>query len=292
VDLDTSNSSFPRGFRLPNSATPIVWAVDTDWQDEGGRLVQKADPVLGGRLALQPLYGIATQPNDFDGIVRSWRRFEQVDGYRRPTLPWAAVQAFCQVRQDRCPNGAQGENDTAAFKTDFVFRDIRLSEFLTGTSTELPESCSAQQPDPRLKDRIVVLGGTYSRADAHQTPWGSRAGSELVAMAIESAFDPVPPHKLGEYAEIAIELLIAMLIAAIHHRVRPIPATLFTLGFLPFGALISAEMMFLLRDQAVGIVPFMIGVLIHQLVGSASRAQVLVSEFEKAENRSQQSLGE
>jgi len=110
VDLDTSSDfAFPKGLRLPQSSVPIVWAVDTTWKSEEKEgLVQKADPVLGGRLSTQPLYGIATMPADFDGNVRFWRTVELIDGYARPTLPWAAVQYSYFGVPNRAPKGISG----------------------------------------------------------------------------------------------------------------------------------------------------------------------------------------
>jgi CHASE2 domain-containing sensor protein len=221
-------------------------------------------------------------PADFDGVVRFWRSFELIDGYPRPTLPWAAVQEYCRAGHDKCPKskGKQVETHPPAFTTDVSFQSIRLSDFLTEAPKEFPVSCPILAPDSRLKDRIVVLGGTYSRADLHETPWGSRQGGELVAMAIEQVFDPAPLHEVAEYFIIGLELAIAFLIATIHHWIRPIPATVFTLILLPLGMIVSAELMFLFGDYEVGIVPFMLGLLIHQLVGSAERAEHMTRRLE------------
>jgi hypothetical protein len=102
-------------------------------------------------------------------------------------------------------------------------------------------------------------------------------------MAIEQVYYPKPLREVAEFANVILEIAIAFLIGAIHHWVRPIPATLITLGLLPLGLVVSAELMFMLGDYEVGIVPFMVGMLVHQLVGSAERADHLAREVEHLE---------
>ena len=286
VDLDTSSAhAFPAGFRLPQSPVPIVWAVEATWDGDDRKAgARKSEPVLGGRLAAQPPYGIADMPTDFDGVTRFWRRFDNIGGYPRPTLGWAAIQQYCRAARNECPKEEGHSHDRPVpFTMDVQFQDIRLSEFLAGPPAGFPASCPSLSPDPRLKDRIVLLGGTYSRTDLHETPWGPRYGVELMAMAIEQVFDPVPMHEVAEYFLIGLEIVLGFLVAAIHHWIRPVSATVFTLILLPLGVIVSAEMMFLLGDVEVGVVPFIVAMLIHQLVGSAERAEHIARRAEHAQ---------
>ena len=86
-----------------------------------------------------------------------------------------------------------------ALTTAYEFQEIRLSEFLDKKDAQTaPESCAPGEADPRLEERIAILGGFYSREDQHETPWGTRRGVELVAMAIEQVFRPEPLHKMAK----------------------------------------------------------------------------------------------
>jgi CHASE2 domain-containing sensor protein len=163
---------------------------------------------------------------------------------------------------------------------DVQFSSIRISEFLTDVPKNFPVSCPTLTPDSRLKDRIVVLGGTYSRADLHETPWGTRQGAELVAMAVEQLFDPTPLRAFSDVSQIVLETLIAILIAAIHHWIRPFPATFITLILLAGCAVVSSEVMLFLGGYEFGLIPFILGLLIHQLVCSAERATVVAEQLE------------
>jgi hypothetical protein len=77
---------------------------------------------------------------------------------------------------------------------------------------------------------------------------------------------------------------LAELIAAMYHWIRPIPRDVFyfclgTAGHHHFcGTNVSIG-----RLYVVGIVPYMTGMLIHQLVGSAERAARLAHRFEHAD---------
>ena len=280
VDLDTSSeSSFPPGFDSKSISIPVVWAVDTTSSvDSDGRLVQQPDPVLGGRLAEQPPYGIARMPQDFDGLIRRWKKEEQVAGHSRPTLPWAAVQEYCRPPRS-CENSSLHEASTT-FTRDVRFQEIRLSELLPKPTGRIPASCKPDTVDPRLAGRIVVLGGFYSRDDRHETSWGTRRGAELVAMAIEHVFRPAPLHKMATTAKWSLKILLALLIAYIHHRLRPLAATAATVLLLPVAVVILGEVLFQFGSFEVGVVAFAVGILIDQLITAAERAEHLAQRIE------------
>jgi CHASE2 domain-containing sensor protein len=303
VDLDTSSPlAFPADarlrFKLPRSPVPIIWAADSEWvSNEDGQLEQRGDLVLGG-LVNEPTYGVARMPLDFDGLVRRWSRFEKVAGQWRPTLVWAAVRAACRsAPRDGCPDEETLQTEPSAdmssekspppaMTVDYDFLPIRLSDFMGQTApAEFPRICEAAAVDPRLAGRIVVLGGFYSREDRHDTPWGTRESARLVAMAIEEAFHGGPMHKLADPVKWMLKLLLALLIACIHHWVRPVAATALTIGgLLPAAVLVSGELAFRFGYD-VGVVVFGLGILIEQLLAGAERANELARELEKRSRR-------
>jgi CHASE2 domain len=299
VDLDTSNPrEFTKLTRLPDWPTPVVWAADLERAYEGKHGTVIASPVLGGKIHPWPPYGLATMPSDFDGAVRFWRRYQDADGTRYPTLPWRSIQEYCRdYPRDWCPvdsKSAAGDIDTddIPFINDVTFMTIRLSEFFQGINpTEFPAACPAQAADPRLEGRIVVLGGRFSRSDAHLTPWAanplalqSKPGAELVASAIEQGLVPRRPKRAAELALVSIEFFLAIVIGVVHHWIRPIPATILTLVLIPVGIVMGSEALFWFGSYEVGIVPFIVGCLIHQLVGAAERAEHVASELEEMLN--------
>jgi hypothetical protein len=311
VDLDTSSElDYPQGLALPHWPVPVIWGTDVGaFQSTQGKVTLGADPILGGRVEPLPDYGVAVMSADFDNVVRRWQRSELIGGYPRPTLAWAAVTGFCLDKNHdgraRCPDPRElegaGESSVvsqslwnrakaSSFTHDIKFLPIQISEFMSRDEAGgakprgFPTSCPATAYDERLRGRIVILGGSFSRADEHDTPWGKHQGAELVAMAIEHILRPEDRLGLSEYVLSALELVIALVIGVIHHWIRPIPATMFTLILLPVSVILAAECMLYFGRFQVGVVPFVVGMLIHQLAGSADRAEDLVKELEHAKH--------
>jgi hypothetical protein len=282
VDLDTSNEREYQSFKNLN-ATNLVWARDATYVASGTGFKLAADPVLGGQS--EPPYGIAVMPSGFDGRIREWTRFITIDGRPRPTLAWRAVVEYCNnSRRTGCPSQTELNTVSATplnFYRDLDFETLNLSDFLTDSQGQFrPNDCDATQPDPRFENRIVLLGGFYSKADLHDTPWGTRTGVELVAMAIEQELEPEPLNHLALPFKWALKILIALGIAFIHCRFRPIPAVLATLGLLPPLILISGYLAFRLSDAELAVTPFLVGILIEQLVSGAEKAEDLAHTTE------------
>ena len=253
-------------------------ARDVAYILRGDSLRLAADPVLGGHY--EPTYGIAAMPAGFDGRIREWARFVAIDGVPRPTLIWSAIREYCSTPgRPGCPHATELNSVRDApftFSRDVDFQTLNLSEFLTDDSAQSKaESCSATLPDPRFENRIVLLGGFYSREDLHDTPWGKRTGVELLAMAIEQELQPQPLHHLALPFKWGIKALIAFGIAFMYHRLRPVPAVLSTLCVLPALILISGYLAFYLGDSDLAVVPFLVGILIEQLVTGTEQAEYL-----------------
>jgi|SRR5579862_935823 len=282
VDIDTSNDKEYKGFRVPTSGN-VVWARDLVQIPSGSGRRFAADPVLGGYL--EPVYGIATMPADFDGRVRRWARFVAIDDTLRPTLIWRAVQEYCTGSfRPGCPAPRELNSAREAsfeLSRDVVFQTLELSEFLPGRSQSMAKDCTERIPDPRLKNRIVLLGGFYSREDLHDTPWGKRTGAELIAMAIEHELEPRPLHHLTLPLKWGVKILIAFAIAFIHHRLRPLSAAVGTLCLLPLVILVSGYLAFYLGDSDLAATPFLIGILIEQLGTGAEQAEHVAQRLEQ-----------
>jgi hypothetical protein len=275
VDIDTaSDQSFPPAFRLPAMGAPVVWAVDADWEPGQNGLNLKSSRVIGGRLAEIPLYGVARMPVGFDGVLRGWERSLVVNGHNEPSLPSAAVAQFCKQAGD-CHEAPE-----TSFGREYLFAKMNLGEF-TGEynnprDAPVPRACptsGAGEGDPRIAGKIVVLGGFHSRADRHDTAWGSKYGAELVAMAIEEDITPDGLAHLPAALKWFSKALIALGIVALHHYFRPVWATAFTVLLLPLAVLLSGFAIFAFGDYELAVVPLVVGILLEQLVTSAEKAE-------------------
>lgn len=272
VDIDTgSDQSFTDPFTLPTMGAPVVWAIDADWRRGENGLELKPGRVIGGRLSEAPLYGIARMPLGFDGVVREWQRSFMVNGQAEQSLAAAAIALYC-----RAPVKCREAHETS-FGREYVFAKMNLSEFaVVRGANAVPKECplaASGQRDPRLEGRIVVLGALHSRADKHDTPWGTKYGAELVASAIEEDLNPDGLAHLPVSIKWGMKALIALGIAALHHYLRPLWATGFSVLLLPIAVLLSGLAIFYFGDYELAVVPLVVGILLEQLVTSAEKAE-------------------
>lgn len=260
VDIDTSSAAF----EIPEMAAPVIWAVDADWELDNKKLNLKSARFLGRRLGEMPDYGIGRMPTGFDGVVRGWQHSFEVSGHDVPSLVEAVLQRYCGSKQ-----GCRREGEPF-FTRDYRFAPMKLSEFVPVRG----------EGDPRLANKIVVLGGFHPGAYRHDTPWGTKHGAELVAMAIEEGLNPNSLGHLPKAWKWLLKILLALCVAALHHYFRPAAATVLTVVFLPVAVLLSGLVMFWSGDYELAVVPLVAGILLKQLVTSAEKGEHWVKHAE------------
>jgi uncharacterized membrane protein len=124
----------------------------------------------------------------------------------------------------------------------------------------------------------VLLGGEYDSQDRHPTPFGLRPGVEVVAGMTEHLLQDSSAKEMGLLKEIAFKLSLALLIAFIHSRLKPMAALLFSILVLGTLVLAGNVLAVLFTAYRATTVPFLIGIVIEQLVTSAERAQKAKAE--------------
>jgi CHASE2 domain-containing sensor protein len=126
--------------------------------------------------------------------------------------------------------------------------------------------------DNPLRDKIVFLGGYYSTGDLHPTPFGTRAGVELVASAAEAELDPSKPGEMGQYAMYFLKVLLGIGVAACHHYLKPRYAMISIVGILGVMVFFGTFIAFYLTSYRANFVPFVLGLWIEQLYESSEKA--------------------
>lgn len=185
VDISTFDPPF-REMETPGDWPPVVWVRDV-WEDAPGADGRPTPrDVLGGRdPALNRDAGLALLIKDGAGVTRRYRRvIETADG-RAPSFPWAVYQST----RRNCPHVAARELEET---TDSL--NIGYARGAAGLGrTRLPASqvlAAADDPDWRkssgLEGKIVLVGGSYSGQDTHDTPLGRMPGVVIMANAVET----------------------------------------------------------------------------------------------------------
>ena len=260
IDIDTSAQAFGRPNAVPTGPT-IVWAED-------GRL--SGDTVLpiparGGAAAARES-GIALFPLDRDGVVRRYQRCFKTPGGARPAFALRLVGA---ARQGSAACGPKSSADEVIL--DFAgdrrsFPRISASSVLAGAQGRL---WGTQSP---IRGKIILLGGVYSAArDTYVTPLGLMAGVELAAAATESEMRGGGIRVLHRIVLTGAELLIGVLLVAVHSLLRPGIALALSLVALLAGPLLASWLAFTTLAYWVNAVPPLFAVLLHQLYEQSRR---------------------
>lgn len=288
VDFDTESRKFAK---MDPFGQRVVWARGAD-ADENGKI--KPLDVLGNSNP-PPFWGLALFPRDPDWTIREFPRYMLADNSQwMPTLHWAAVEAFCRSTSSRdclvTSSGAaqreEGALSLQVFHSQYAFPPLSLGHFVQNNKTD-PHGCTAswgnQHPSLTnpLHGKIVFLGGSYSNADRHHTPFGLRPGVEIVASATEAELDPQKPGQVGLWSSIALKLVLGIAVIACHHFLRPAYALFAVMGVLAFLVFFGTFVALYVTAYRASAVPFLAGLLIEQLYEGAEKAHDQVAHKEE-----------
>ena len=283
IDLNTSEVHLKK---LPRTKTRIVWSQSVrfarEWDSHGNGLEVQVQPevVLAGDQPNAPM-GLAVAPVSRDWSVREIYRcyaFNQLQAL--PTFV-AAIQAADEGKSPADCKQTEEEQIGSA-RIDYHFDRFTLHDL---EPEPLPEadlqaclagvgefSDTASKPYP-LAGKIVLLGGEYDTQDWHPTPFGMKPGVEIVAGMVEHIVGNKQGKDLDIVSEIGIKVALALLIAFIHSRLKPLAALLCSTVVLAILVFAGGAIAALLTAYRATTVPFLLGIVIEQLVTSAEHAQ-------------------
>lgn len=283
IDLNTSEVHLEK---LPQTKTRIVWSQSVTFEREldshGTGLEVKVEPeaVLAGDQPNASM-GLAVAPVSRDWSVREIYRCYQFNQVQALPTFVAAIQAAEKGNSPAECKQTEEENIGSA-RIDYHFDrftlhdlepepllDADLQACLAG-SGEFSETAS--QPYP-LAGKIVLLGGEYDTQDWHPTPFGMKPGVEIIAGMVEHVVRHEQGKDLEIVPEIGIKVALALLIAFIHSRLRPLAALLCSTVVLAILVFAGGAIAALLTAYRATTVPFLLGIVIEQLVTSAEHAQ-------------------
>jgi hypothetical protein len=282
VDLDTSQVALTP----PRTSTKVVWARGikiTRQHDASGKAELKVGPdYLLGKADPDVLSGLAVAPVMPDWSVRSIPTCYEYDrGRVMPTMIAALANAAAGRPIPDC-EGKEGDREVGAYAVNYQFDRFTLADFspqrLDDRAIERCQRGEGEWSDAAasnhpLKGRVVLLGGEYDAQDWHQTPYGLQPGVEVLAGLTEHVLRGSSAYAIEDWMEWAFKIVLALMIAWIHSRCRPVAALL--LSLMGLGALILTGGLLAVFFTAyrATVVPFLLGIILEQLVTSANKAQ-------------------
>ena len=258
IAVDISTADWPRDWEKHKGLKPlpparIVWARGFYQERNQRSAAYRLEPILGGvTSAAGECYGVPALAQEA-GTVRSFYSNLAIGSRVEPSFVQQIVYRF---EHDACL--AVEEDDETEIIINFSSR-IRSES----ASTLLAES---RQPDwgprPEYAGKIVILGGTFhSGADVHETPFGTKAGFEIIGQAVSSVRRRNFHRELGETPSLLIDLIISivLMIGGIY-----VKAWVRTLAWAATcGALILSLALFRQYYLFVSFLPFIVGILAH-----------------------------
>jgi CHASE2 domain-containing sensor protein len=273
VDIDTSDIHFKDGLKVEGSWPPVVWEREVLKIPDGEMEKPEPLPVLGGTGAqfdrdsgLVLLFYEGEQKT-----IRRYERFKQTTEGPLPAFSWAVLRRFAPEKAIALDQFAgpllikyAGDKD-GSYRLEFTARKL----------SELYENQWKQHPNSNpIKDKIVLLGGSYAGEDRHFTPLGEMVGFRLQASVIETELagggDP-PPNKLTIGL---LEVFDGFLLILLFHLLRPRKALLISLMIIPVLALLCSFVSFGSLSRWAYFAPVLVGLLIYEVYEDYRRRKI------------------
>jgi CHASE2 domain-containing sensor protein len=224
VDVDTSSVTFRDRFKIHNWRPHLVWEREIRHLPEDAALAHSGEieplDALGGRTDLDPSRNSTGLPvlieDAEDKVTRRYRRLIKTSVGDLPSLPWAVVKVYFQNRQEdlaRLPES--GEDLLIRFVPDKQ-RSLRIN-----LSASRVQQLASEWPEASpIRNKIVMLGGSYGDQDRHDTPIGRLTGSEVLANVIETELNGGGFKPPSELLLFALEIFEAFVLVLLFHLCR------------------------------------------------------------------------
>jgi CHASE2 domain-containing sensor protein len=248
VDIDTSAAQFKNNFNIGKWRPHIVWEREVSELPEDADIAnkEKIEPldVLGGKQNLDPSInstGLALLKDDAeDKVTRRYNRVIPTRVGNLPSLPWATVEAYFKDNPDQLATISEsGEDLLIRFSSD-----PQRSHRVNLTASKVHELALQWPIASPIRNKIVVLGGSFLGQDRHDTPIGRIAGDEVIANVVETELNGggyKPPSKLLMFI---LELFEGFFLILIFHICRLLNALVTTVLLAPLLAIICSLIAF------------------------------------------------
>jgi len=277
VDIDTSDPRF-KGFTLgnPDDGTPekkprFVWEREVRHLPErAGENLEPLD-VLGGKSDLDTAtntLGLALLIEDPDGVTRRYRRLIPTRQGNLMSLPWAAAKTFLEVVKRDVPQESTNDLVIAYSGDREGSHRVKLSAAKT---LEMSKQWPAASP---IRDKIVLLGGSYLDQDRHETPLGRLTGVEILANVIETETEHGGGHPApGLLPMLVLQAFEALGLIVLFHAFPLRRALLWSLVVIPVAIACSFIASGSL-SQTLYFLPILIGLVLFELYEHIRRTVV------------------
>lgn len=269
VDIDTSFPEF-KNFKVSPKLSNVVWEREPRAMPEDVDQKPEMLNVLGGQNPeLNARSGVPFLIDDSKKVTRYYTRLIETTEGKMPSLAYAI---FREAKNRNCEQ--------------IKFPDLEESDnpliigYARGTSGAGRARISAgsvlkfaENPNWRdnrlIKNKIVLLGGSYYDDDKHDTPLGTMDGVEITANVVETELGGGGIKPPGTLIMILLQIFDGILLVALFQIFSWRKAILLCLPLIAVIALACSFLTYYSFAQWLFFVPVMIGVIIAEFFDKA-----------------------
>lgn len=187
VDVDTHFAQF-KNFKVADGWPPLIWSREV--AELPADVNQKPVPldVLGGQNpAFNEKSGLPLLIDDaVSKTTRRYVRLIETTVGKLPSFPWAVYKE----RQSRSCEGVrlpalEDSTDALLIRYSRGSEGVGRTRITASDVVRFAEDASWQDKG-LVRDKIVLIGGSYLGEDRHDTPFGQMTGLEVMANVVES----------------------------------------------------------------------------------------------------------
>src|ERR1700674_5366713 len=224
VDIDTSSLQF-RSLKIDDHWPPVVWEREPKTPPES--INERLEPldVLGGQdPSLNSNSGLPVLIEDSeDKVTRRYRRLVNTTLGPLPSFTWSIIT---KAGNEKTLTLSASPDD------DFFIRyspDPSGVHRITTTASQILDLTKNDTlaRDNILRDKVVLLGGTYLGQDRHDTPLGTLNGVEILAQVVETELQgggDRSPTKLMMFLMEVFEGILLVILFELFHQYRFVKA--------------------------------------------------------------------
>jgi CHASE2 domain-containing sensor protein len=277
VDVDTSAPEFREEFPVGRRAPRIVWEREVRHLPASASEKKKPEPqdVLGGKTDLDPTRNTLGLPllieDGEDGVTRRYRRLIPTTGGDLPSFPWAVAQAFWKETDARRAVPSESTEELVIRYSG----DRNGSHRVKLTALKTLEMAKYWPSGSPFQKKVVLLGGSYSDQDEHDTPLGRLTGVEVLANVIETELDHGGGRKpAGTAVVLILQLFESVVLILVFHALRLRWALATSLAAIPILAILCSLIASRTLSQVGYFLPLLLGLAAFELYEHARRTMV------------------
>ena len=278
VDVDTSSQAFRHRFQVHNWESHIVWEreirdIPEDADMSSNKRIVPLD-VLGGKVDLDPSRNSTGLPmlieDAEDKVTRRYRRVINTSVGDLPSLPWAAVKAYFENRPDELAKLPESSED-------LLIRFVpaaRPSRRINLSASKAQDLASHWPEASPIRNKIVILGGSYLDQDRHDTPIGRLTGSEVLANVVETELNGGGFKPPSELLLFALELFEAFVLILLFHVRRLPSAVVISILLAPILSAVCSRIAFGDWIHVWHFLPIIVGLIVFEIYEHYRRSTV------------------